>query len=804
MGGVLSGSKGSGGGVLGGGGKSPGHSHGVFGLIKNFGHDVADAVTALPTGLVMTAEHPIRSGKLMARATWQDWKPLAEGHPVQFLHQTYDHPLAPLLDVASVFSAGAGISAKIGAGLSEAGMGGRLAESAAALGRRTSRVVEDTRAADTGVARVPMMKHYGSNAGSNLRRQLANRALLHLEPHLPAWFKQSERQGRLYEKLANVEKAHRGLALRESMSGAMTAHNFQIQAAVKAGHALEDPSIQHILQPEILNWNHEGIKLHAFDHPADQPLHHEFAYLGKDGIVKPKLAYRKGETMAQRMETLGREVTVDKPQAAHLGRKPGTVLVVRRGVLHDLGNEGKNSAHFLTKLYQNPVKIWKRVQVGYAPRVVTNNAVGNWTMYAMRQAGHGSARGVLDAVRYAHGDRAAMTAFKEMHKHVLDTQGVEASAKFTAMAHPALAHTVDEAALTKAFGAHAAKAVARPANWRKKHFADELGNTFGNVLEADQNAGKFKTAYQRGLYPLVHRIADKPVREAALSSFLRKSPEVKSFLKTHPGTSIDSAIDQVLTKHPDLRGAAVEHVRSIAGDYVAKNAAEHLVQNIVPFYLWDKHIVKHFSNLVKDKPGRVAMMQQLSQMGGQERDKMLGKIPDFLSSALPLSLFGMHDHNGRTPLLLTNGLNPYSTEGDLAKTALGLTTGNGATTGSDVAGQINPILRGVVEQLSGHKLGSQAPASTLGGVLPSVLANTVTGTTYGTLIKRAIEGTPKPKVQPNGTSKPFLYEKTPQESVAGLFGIPVKNVSLPAAAALADKLDPSKKRKKVKPSGYGG
>jgi len=586
----------------------------------------------------------------------------------------------------------------------------------------------------------------------------------------------------------------------------MTANDFQMNAAMRAGKALDDPSLQHILQPEILNWNHEGIKLHAFDHPVGEKLHPEFSYLGKDGIVKPKLAYRKGETMAQRMDTLGHDVTVDRPQAAHLGRKPGTVLVVRRGVLHDLGNEGKNSAHFLTKLYQNPVKIWKRVQVGYAPRVVTNNAVGNWTMYAMRQAGHGSARGVLDAVRYAHGDAAAMRAFKQMHQHITDTQGLEASAKFTAMAHPAIAHTVDEAALTRAFGAHAAKAVARPANWRNKHFADELGNTFGNVLEADQRAGKFKKLYQQGAYPLVHRIADKPVREAALSSFLRKSPEVKSFLKTHPGVTIDKAIDEVLTKHPDLRGAAVEHVRSIAGDYVAKNAAEHLVQNIVPFYLWDKHIVKHFSNLVKDKPGRVAMMQQLSQMGGQERDKLLGKIPDFLSSALPMSLFGMHDHNGRTPLLLTNGLNPYSTEGDLAKTALGLTTGDGATTGSDVAGQINPILRGIVEQLSGHKLGSQAPASTLGGVIPSVLANTVTGTSYGTLIKRAIEGTPKPKVDSHGNSKPFLYGKTPQEGIAGLFGIPVKNVSLPAAAALADKLDPSKKtkKKKITSTGYGG
>src|SRR5690242_11876646 len=90
--------------------KSSGSHHSLLGKIlrgpvdfaNHLGSDVKDAVVGLPTGTVSLVEHPIRGVEAIGKSTWHDWAPLLEGHPGKFLKQTYDHPLAPLLDVATV------------------------------------------------------------------------------------------------------------------------------------------------------------------------------------------------------------------------------------------------------------------------------------------------------------------------------------------------------------------------------------------------------------------------------------------------------------------------------------------------------------------------------------------------------------------------------------------------------------------------------------------------------------------------------------------------------------------------------
>jgi hypothetical protein len=773
------------------------HGHGLFGLLNNLGSDVKDAVVGLPTGAVTAVEHPIRAGKAIVRATWHDWKPLVEGHPIAFAKQTYDHPLAPLLDVATVFSAGAGAGAKIGDALVEAGSTSKLAKAASDLGKSSSHAVTDTHAITEGrVPRPDMVKTHSASAGANLRRSLANRALLHLEPHLPAWFKQTAREGRQYDRLHHVDIAHRAAAT-----------NLQINAFMRAGKAIADPSLQHIIQPELLSHNYWNLRRYAHQHDVTQPLPQGYRYVqeltaaNKDTLF----AAKDGVPLESRMRTFGNDFTTSKAKNAATVNGGKHALIVPKQNVEALAQEGERSTRFLRTLAHKPVTLWKRVNVGYAPRVITNNAVGNWAMHAMRTGGEGGGRGFIDAIKYAHGNRAAMRAFKEMHAHIAETQGAEAAAKFTALAHPAITADPNMAAITHAFGQRAADAVKRPPDWQRQFFGDELGNVFGNVL--DDN-GKGSKLIKQGLYPIVHRVADEPVRVAALYQFMRRSPEVKAFLKTHPGAKLDESIQSVLKRNPGkLRERAVAHVRSIAGDYTSMNPVEKLVQNIVPFYLWDKHIAKHFGNMVSEKPGRVAAMQLTSRMGNDETKKLLGDVPGFMQGALPLSLFGMHEHNNRTPLLMTTGVNPYSTIGELAQTATALTTRHDATSGAEAASQISPILTGLVEQISGHKIGSQAPPDRHGGVIPSVLANTALGTSYGTLLKRIIEGTPHPKTnQTKSFSQPkpkdFLYEKTPQETAAGLFGLPVKNVSLTRAHDMAA-ADSGKKKRRANAFGAG-
>src|SRR4051794_32084292 len=120
MGGVYFG--GSAGGGIFGGGSAPEpqehHSllhrvvHATGSVTKHLLSDVKTAALGLPAGLVLTAEHPIRSVKAMATSTWADWSPLFHGHVGEFAHNFEEHPLAPLLDVSAFVTGGAGLAAK--------------------------------------------------------------------------------------------------------------------------------------------------------------------------------------------------------------------------------------------------------------------------------------------------------------------------------------------------------------------------------------------------------------------------------------------------------------------------------------------------------------------------------------------------------------------------------------------------------------------------------------------------------------------------------------------------------------------
>jgi hypothetical protein len=769
----------------------------ALGVPAHFGthlaNDVKDAVTGLPAGIVTIAtQNPIKSVKEIGRATWQDWAPLVEGHPNKWLKQTYAHPLAPLLDVATVFSLGAGAAAKggqfaIDAGLAEEGStAGRTLKAVADLGKARVRVVHDTHGAARGVERVPRKKVYSANAGANLRRAAASKALLQLEPHLPAFFKQSAREGRLYDRLQHVDDAHR-----------LFAQGVQTVGLLKAGALMTDPAAQKIIQPAIKE--HVARELNQFAHvkpaaPGEDVLAPGEVYLLRD----PKLAYNPKEGLDQWMDHAGRYLTTRDPAKALLG--DGGYKVVRTDAVKAYTREGADSARFLRQLPAKATTWWKRINVGYAPRTITNNAVGNWFMFAMRTAGHGGARSLIDALRYTRGERAAMKAFKSMHAHIVDTQGVEQGAKFLTMAHPDLIAEPNIGAIERVFGKKAVEAVKRPPNWIDKFFKNEIGNTYGHALGMAESGagagvkGKAAGAVRSGVYPFVHRVADQPVRVASLYNFVRRAPEVRSYLKTHPGVSVDEAAMRVLEKDVNsIRERAVQHVRSIAGDYVTRGPFEKLVQSIIPFYLWDKHIFQHVGAMAAEQPGRLALTQQVSHLGNDEIQKFLGQLPDYLANVLPLEMLGIHGSGGRVPVMTTQGLNPYASIGDIAQTIAAFTTGEGNQQGEAAASDLSPLLTGLAEQITGNRIGSEAPVDRHGGVIPSVVANTANQLGYAQLIQRLLNG--GSSVTSKGT--PTLYKHSADESLTSLFGIPLRHLSKTTAAGLAAKQGKKRKHRTV-------
>lgn len=83
-----------------------------FQLGTNLVTDVKDAVVGIPTGIVMMAKDPIKTSKAIGESTWHTWSPLFAGDFKKFGEQTWDHPLAPILDVLTVVTLGGGAAAK--------------------------------------------------------------------------------------------------------------------------------------------------------------------------------------------------------------------------------------------------------------------------------------------------------------------------------------------------------------------------------------------------------------------------------------------------------------------------------------------------------------------------------------------------------------------------------------------------------------------------------------------------------------------------------------------------------------------
>ncbi len=124
---------------------------GVEGFIGHLGSDVVHTALGMPAGIAYMFEHPIAGGEMAVKATWQDWSPLFHGDVRLWLHNTWEHPLAPILDVASVLTLGAAGSARVAA---VAGRIGEAADAASAASKAAQTASAATAGATGAVAPV--------------------------------------------------------------------------------------------------------------------------------------------------------------------------------------------------------------------------------------------------------------------------------------------------------------------------------------------------------------------------------------------------------------------------------------------------------------------------------------------------------------------------------------------------------------------------------------------------------------------------------------------------------------------------
>lgn len=743
---------------------SSGHSgggHSPFGFVGNLVHDVADAAKGTPEGLVQLAEHPLRSIKGMGKATWQTWSPLFHGHVGEFGHNFYAHPLAPMLDIATVFTGGASLAAMTGVKAADLGLISedsalaRLGSMPKELKLQDPQRVEKLAAGKrVGIERT---KHLPTNPIYNKAYRSAM-SFADKHPSIPNWFGSAK----TYKRLDNADWANSGLALHAQYAALFKA----AQMLDKGGHSdfakLEQDLNAHSYRDLWLNSPEISVhelmnKYHGQIPEGYKPIRPDLN-AGKSEFRVWKKPASNVDELAGHFKKLGEKMTrpaADWQKAVYEKNGQGFIRLAHNRAMENTMTDGAKSAHFLARMFRYPTAVWKYSMVGASPRTVIDNGVGNWVMFTMRQGGAHAMHGFLDAVRYTRGERKAMQVVRETGRLPADT------------------------------------------HWLTRYFKHDLGNTFGTATLGSDAGNTMSKLYRYSVYPLVHKYADVPVRAASISAYLRGDMTIRGLMKA--GKTFDEAAHIALRADKGLRERALLHARTVAGNYTTLSKTEQMMRDWVPFYLWDKHIVMHTANMLRDRPGVVAAGAALGQQGANAQRKILGDIPEFMLGQLPIHIGGQ---DGRTSLLDTTGLNPYSTIPDLAGLAQALTTGHTEDNPADtILSTVNPLIKGLVEQTMGSKA-TGSPAPSHGGVLPSALTD-LFNSMRPVQLARAAAGMNPPSTTPSGS--PRLYKSDINTILSTLAGFPVREADIPHAVALEQTIkNHGKKPKKGRGFTYGG
>lgn len=738
-------------------------AHGVSGFLDNLGNDVRTSVVGLPTGLVNLATHPVGSVEAMGKSTWQDWSPLFHGNVNQFAHNFYAHPLAPILDVASLFSAGAGIAGRVG----KLGVDAGLLKDDSLLGKLGSgseaipynKLGKAAVGSKTGEL-VPLRTLYKYTSKNPLTKamQKTTHSLINAgAEHLPKWAGEPLSMDARYTRLEA-----------KMLAPSNVAKQFQIHALVKAGKDLTPGAADYEKYRALINAHSFKQLVHMGDERAiTQPLSGEESYIKDPKFTAGKslTAVKKGNTMEQDAEGFGQKYTTNDITKAY--RLPGrnSVVSVPNHAVKAYAQEWKSSTAAVRALYDAPSHLWKQVLLGYNPSLLTHTAVGNFFMYAMHHAGGGGIRGFMDALAQTKGEAAAVRGIGE-----------------------------------------AARSMQLNPDWLKSSFRDQL-NGFARSSGSEAQ-GVSSKLYKYSMYPLMHAIGDQFIRRAAINAEMRSAPEVQALMKS--GMKFNDAAAKALdtTGSKVSRAAAQQLQRRVSqrvyntmGDYHTMTPGEVKIAKIMPFYTWNRHALRFAKTTALEHPTALNVQAKLSNQGVNETSKLLGEIPSYLLGSIPGSLLGIGSSPGRKSLVETNSLVPLSTVADASDAVRTLVGSGKLKPGDTVASELNPLVANAAQWLSGTNLSSGAPVpSAKGGVAGNVIAPSFESLPQVTLIQRLLQ---KQNTQPRISkttgkqSSPFMFSKNKQAAVSGLLGARIEQMSPAAAAKAYDTQQGIKKPKKT-------
>jgi len=730
--------------------KSGGFMHGASSFLGHLVGDIHAAAVGLPMGLIQTAEHPIRAVEQNAKMTWRDWSPLFHGQYGQWAHNFDQHPLQPIMDVVSVATlpfAGAGAALKATQAVADAAGAVDTADRVGLMAdvfRPQSREIDKIPGAPKGVI------HYHGNPLIRARQKAVEKVSDKL-------LRQGdmERQARYLDR----KVSERGMATNSALFREFRA----AKELFKSDSTMAPVDVVKLLRPHI----RQQLVDHAFTVDAKTAAKldtQNFKFLSKDFTGKEHFpADKSPKEIAKWLETQGaNNTTLSRSQA--LQNAEGQYLVVRRDGVRNYLTEGRNSYGALHALWTKPTQVWKWLVLATAPRYFVNNTVGNMLMYAMSANPLRTSQGLYHVMADTIGQRVARRGMTGAEKAVAKLEG----------------------------------------NWQDKWYLGSTGGFISEVTQvADGNEPKVPRGVKGGLYGVTHKVSDELPRRMALSYIIKRNPDYqkiftmyrrqgKSALEAHRLAADEaSAI-------PYVRDWATEQVNNIVGQYHHFSPLEDKIRTFVPFYSWMRGITRHTMTMASERPAEAAYLANMGQQGVDQTRKELGKIPSFMEGYIPLpggkygklaSLLLGGPMQGRKKALSTQGLNPYSSFGDVADIVGSAVSGKLPTGDTAFATSLLPTVQAGIEHVTGQSLLTGAKIQKHGGFVPDVLYRTYENTPQGQILQTALNGTKKPKVdkRTGKTHGPLLFQNDLGHLLRSYIGVPVKDESPTAAASMANK-----------------
>jgi hypothetical protein len=788
-------------------GGAPSGGGGGHGLLHNLLSDAITTGKGIVPGMVQFVQHPVTSVELAWAQTKAMYSPLFHGQFGTFYENFHSHPLQPLLDAISIPAMAAG---GLGAGIkgasavadfgrmAELSNAGRLAEVTRAGGMTAElsrspglfRAAEHFRPGTEHTARqlaTPIPGYHEVQAYStNLWRRALTRGT---DALLEGVSGPLVKHGRLKAGGAldytELGRGTRALAKTQSRRTAATVAAAKgevhaIHAATKKG-GLPDEISAGVLKRFDESFLNEAMLVDPLTAVKTARRGGALAHFRYIKDAKPNKVTLKGTDPANITDFAAglkkRFTLTDDPAKAMKGPN-GHLLMVRKNAATVISNEYEHTGHLLHAINAAPMRAWKYMVLAQAPRYFVNNVVGNVGMLAAATHPVALTRGVLDAVRSVHGNRAAVRMARKMNGEV-DAE---------------IERYMPQDFVNSTMG-------------YMQHGSLGLDNALGFKPGVKAAA---RSGVKSGLYGVTESVAYRSTQRVGFMAALRENKNFRDLERAYrmqnPSMSryesFQAAARKTLQK-PEARAAIEKRVADWAGQYYHLNSLERKITALVPFYNWDRHALRFGKEQVLSRPTQSAALAVIGQQGDQYDRQMLGDLPDYMKGAVPIpghlgGILGFilgGDITGRKKVVLTNGLNPLGAAADDANAVASIVGLGHGSAGEALGGQLSPLVAGAISSITGQNLVTGGKVNDRGGPVGTALSETFGNLPQAKLLKTLLEGEPSTTTS---KGKPTLYTHDLRSQIASLFGLSLRDFSPETAAIMERKASGSKTGRKKK------